>query len=142
MIIVSKKSGVTLIELLLVIAILSVVAAVGFPTVWQNTGRRADQKTAQGVASDIEYVRSMALMDMPGFANAKFRKNDSKYEIATRTKELTGNYQVADNVTLNFNPDGSITSPKTIHISRKSGGGGNIAHIDIASSGLITWGTP
>lgn len=137
-----QTSGVTLIELLLIVAILSVAAAIGLPTVWQNTGKRADMKTVQGLASDIEYVRSMALMDMPGFANAQFTASESKYKVATLTRELTGNYQISNNATLNFTSSGRLLSDDvTINIKRKTGGS-DIAHVTVASSGYITWDMP
>lgn len=139
------KTGVTLVELLLFVAIISIAAAVGFPTVWQDTGKRADMKTVQGLASDIEHVRSMALMDLPGFANAKFAANSSKYEVAIKTKELSGNYVIESltNPNFSFNPNGTLSTGAPISINIKRGtGGSTISHVDIASSGLITWSVP
>lgn len=85
------KHGITLIELLLVIALIAIISAIGAPAVYHNFNREADQNILQSVTSELEYSRSMGLMEYEGYSTFQTFANSDKFICATQTKRLEGN---------------------------------------------------
>lgn len=100
--------GVTLMELLLVIALIAVISAIGMPTVYHNFTRDSEQHMIESVLVELEYARSMGLMDLPAYASFKTTAGSAEFECATQIKRLDGNVVFADSLTLYFGPRGQL----------------------------------
>lgn len=107
------RQGVTLMELLLVVALIAVVSAVGAPTVYHNFARESDQYMIDSVLTEIEYARSMGLMDLPGYAMFETTANSSAFKCATQTKRLDGAVVFGASEYINFGPRGQLIDPAT-----------------------------
>lgn len=95
-------------ELLLVIALVAVVAAVGAPAVFHNFNRDADHYMIDGLMGELEYARSMGLYDLKNYAVFKTTANSPIFECATRTVRLEGNVVFNESQTLFFDQLGRL----------------------------------
>lgn len=103
-----KRSGVTLLEILLVVALIAVFAAVGAPVVFHNLNQSADTYMLDGLMAELEYARSMGLLDFKDYAVFKTTADSPVFECATRTRNLDGGVVFAENNTLYFNNLGRL----------------------------------
>lgn len=100
--------GVTLMELLLAIALIAVISAIGMPQVFHNFTRDSEQHMIESVLVELEYARSMGLMDLPTYATFKTTAGSAEFECATQTKRLDGNVVFVEGLTLRFGPRGQL----------------------------------
>ena len=100
--------GFTLMELLLVVALVAVVSAIGMPTVYHNFARESEQHMIDSVIVEIEYARSMGLMDLPAYATFETTANSAVFICATQTKRLDGNVVFGESSFLKFGPRGQL----------------------------------
>lgn len=100
--------GFSLMELLLVVALISIVAAVGMPTVYHNFVRESDSYMVDSLIVEIEYARSMGLMDLPAYATFKTIADTPNFECATQSKRLDGNVTFADSDFFQFDSRGML----------------------------------
>ncbi len=135
-----SRKAFTIMELLLVISLVAIVAAVAIPTFYTDTGKRADAKAIQSLAYDIEYARSMGLLDLPGFSQVVFTAGSNKYEVATKSFELSEDYIVNSTAVIDFDSNGAKKTPgsRIINVSRKNPVN-NFARVTVNSAGQIVW---
>lgn len=108
-----SRQGVTLMELLLVVALIAVVSAVGAPTVYHNFARESDQYMIDSVLTEIEYARSMGLMDLPGYAMFETTANSSAFKCATQTRRLDGAVVFGESEYILFGKRGQLIDSAT-----------------------------
>lgn len=145
------RRGFTLMELLLVVALLAIVAAVGAPQVYNNLVGGVEKRIVWAAATDFEYARSMGLADASAYADVKIIAGSSIYEVATQTKVLDGKASFGSTAAFRFCrnsrnlgepgpiPGGPAapTFPFTVNV--QSPAGTKVGEITISASGLITW---
>lgn len=143
----SGRRGVTLMELLLVVALLAIVAAVGAPQVYNNLVGGVEKRIVWAAATDFAYARSMGLADVSAYADVEITAGSGKYKVATQSKLLDGAATFDTTAAFRFNATGSPdlipggppkpSFPLTINV--RSPAGAKIGEITIAANGFITW---
>jgi prepilin-type N-terminal cleavage/methylation domain-containing protein len=135
--------GVSLIELLLAVALIAVIAAIGMPTVYHNFVRESEQHVTDSVLLELEYARSMGLMDLPAYATFKTVSGKPDFECATQTKKLDGNVVFVqsemfafDNLGRLLESDGATRSTVAKTLSLRTADK-VIGSIEITPAGLI-----
>jgi type II secretory pathway pseudopilin PulG len=140
------STGTTLLELILVIALLTIVAALSGPLLLQLFQRQGADAAARTVASRLEQARSRGLLDMQ-VPMATFSYDVARYEAASATYVLDNGWRVTwaggatgDQLALEFDTLGRLksrTAPLDIHLQSPTAGPPMI--VSITPSGLVTW---
>lgn len=104
----SVRRGITLMELLLVIALIAIISAIGAPTVYHNFARESDQYMVDSVMTELEYARSMGLMDLPAYAMFETTADSSAFKCATQTKRLDGGVAFGESEFVLFGKRGQL----------------------------------
>ncbi|HNV69732.1 MAG TPA: DUF86 domain-containing protein [Candidatus Ozemobacteraceae bacterium] len=144
----SARRGVTLMELLLVVALLAIVAAVGAPQVYNNLVGGVEKRIVWAATTDFEYARSMGLSDAAAYADVEITAGSSQYQVATLTKMLDGEATFSAAAAFRFGATGTPeltpgkaalfpTFPFTVNV--QSPAGAKIGEVTIAANGFITW---
>lgn len=102
------SKGVTLMELLLVCALVAIVAALGAPTVYHNYVRESENHMIESLLVEIEYARSMGLTDLGDYATFRAIADSPNFECATQTKRLDGNVKFGESLLIRFDSLGRL----------------------------------
>ncbi len=138
----NNRSGVTIMELLLVVALIAIVSAIAMPTVYHNFTRESEQYMVDSVLVEVEYARSMGLMDLPAYATFKTAAGSGAFEVATQTKRLDGSVVFVESQEFGFSNLGKLldadgtdsAAAKTLTVKA---GSKNIGAVQITPAGLI-----
>ncbi|MBF0409849.1 MAG: prepilin-type N-terminal cleavage/methylation domain-containing protein [Candidatus Riflebacteria bacterium] len=126
-------SGITLIELLLVVSILAIISAVALPAAYQDINARINRNILATLKSDIEYARSMALLDMSEYSQVVLAGNS--YTFAKQNKIFAADYSFGIG-TIAFNNIGKpLSSFITIDVSFA---GKEFGTINVSESGMVS----
>jgi len=139
--------GFTLMELLLVISIVAITAAVGFPTVYHDMNADADRQAIWAIATDIEYARSMGLSDLSKWAGCDFTPIAGKpgaYRFAGQIRRLDGYEFIATPASFTFNGRGQpkVAVPVvTVDMKRMTSDSTSISKgmVRISAAGVVSW---
>ncbi len=142
------RRGMTLMELLLTIALLAIVAAIGAPQVYNNLTGGVEKRIVWAAATDFEYARSMGLSDASAYADVEITAGSSEYKVATLTKMLDGKAKFDVSAVFRFGENGApkaipgreaLFPTPPIVVNVQSPAGAKIGEITISDKGFITW---
>lgn len=133
-------------ELLLVIAILAISAAVAVPTVWKNLGRDVDVGMLRSIAADVEYARAMGLNDLSKYAVVQVGVGSTTLTFAQQARKLEGGTQFDSLASFTFDGRGrpidtagaNVAQTLSVKNSPTSAAYGSI---EVSKEGLVTWKT-
>jgi prepilin-type N-terminal cleavage/methylation domain-containing protein len=143
------RLGFTLVEMLLVIALFTLVAGIVFPMVHNQLRESQISSATWSVATALEQARSRGLMDLV-VPIATFTYGVGQYEVGSRSFLMDSGCVVTwaggslgDQKAVEFGPLGQLLpdgSPaEELVVSMPQIGG--IGRIDVSASGLISWTT-
>jgi len=139
-------TGFTLMELLLVISILAVTAAVAVPTVWKNLGRDVDVGMLRSIAADLEYARAMGLNDLSQYAGVQVGVGSDTLTFAQQSRKLEGGVQFDSAASFTFDGLGRPIGDAGLAVQKlslKNGPTGTeYGAVSVSKEGLVTWTRP
>lgn len=124
-------------ELLLATALLSVVAAIGLPTVFHNFTQRSRDQMIDSVIVELEYTRSMGLMNFEDYSTFKTTEGEQIFIAASQTRRLDGNAFFSNTAEITFDELGRPDPDASNELSLRLADGTTIGTIEVLPAGLI-----
>ncbi len=133
----NSRTAFTLMEMLLVIALLAVISAIALPTVYHDFSRRSKSCMVDSLILELEYARSMGLMDLSDYATFKCTAGSAEFATATQSKILDGNLVFADSVDFAFDSLGRPEDKLEKNLSLKTINNESVGTVIVTPAGLI-----
>ncbi len=127
----------TLVELLLVIALVSIVAGIGITATYQDMARAARARAVAAVAADFTYARSLALRDLGTWAGVVVTAGSNRYNCASQTRFVEAALRFDTNRTVTFDASGTPSWAGVLTLSDSIGPAGRIEIVD--TTGIVRW---